>query len=90
MNYDALKVVIRTQEKFISATLELDSKRAFAIIHESRTNNPKEDHGEERMELDVQFLEKISETEYFYKTLVDYPVASRSKPARLSRPTRAL
>ena len=82
MNFDALKVVIRTQDKFISARLELESERAFAVIYESGTQDTKEVVGRERMELDTRFLQKMNEIEYLYKTQVELPESSRSRPVR--------
>ena len=85
MNFDALKVVIRTQDKFISARLELESQRAFAVIYESGTQDTKEVVGRERMELDTQFLQKMNDTEYLYKAQVELPESSRSGPVRKLR-----
>jgi len=77
MNFDALTVVLRTQDKFISARLELDNQRAFAVIYESKTVDPKPVDGRERMELDTQFLQKMNDTEYLYKTQVELPMSGR-------------
>ena len=82
MNFDALKVVIRTQDRFISAKLELESQRAFAVIYESETKDAKEVVGDERMELDTQFLQKMNDTEYLYKAQIELPERARSGPVR--------
>ena len=86
MNFDALKVVIRTQDRFISARLELESQRAFAVIYESETRDTKAVVGSERLELDTQFLQKMNDTEYLYKTQIELPMPGRSG---LVRPVKA-
>jgi len=86
MNFDALTVVLRTQDKFISARLELDSQRAFAVICESEATDTKQAAGAERMELDTQFLQKMNDTEYLYKTQIELPMPGRSG---LVRPVKA-
>jgi len=77
MNFDALTVVLRTQDKFISARLELDNQRAFAVIYESKPLDTKPVGGRERMELDTQFLQKMNDTEYLYKTQIELPMPGR-------------
>jgi len=84
MNFDAIRVVFRTKDKFISARLELECQRAFAVILENAPQGPKEVAGQERMEMDVGFLQKISEYEYLYKKLVELPEPCRSMPARFN------
>jgi hypothetical protein len=78
MNFNTLKVVVRTEDTFISLRLELESQRAFAVIYEDGTKNTKDVIGKERMELDVRFLQEISESEYLYKQLVELPGPSRA------------
>src|ERR1035441_9507549 len=80
MNFDELKVVFRTNDKFISARLELECQRAFAVIFENELKDPKDVIVKERMELDVRFLQKINESEYLYKKLVELPKWPRSGP----------
>ncbi|MFZ0829324.1 MAG: hypothetical protein WAO02_18085 [Verrucomicrobiia bacterium] len=77
-------MVIRTQDKFISAGLELECQRAFAVIFENELKDPKTLIRRERMELDVLFLRKMNEFEYLYKKLVELPERSRSTPVRLN------
>jgi len=85
MNFDGIKVVFRTKDKFISARLELECQRAFAVIYEGMPEEPKEMAGQERMEMDVRFLQKINESEYLYQKLVELPEPGRS-PAMLFNP----
>ena len=80
MNFDGIKVVFRTKDKFTSARLELECQRAFAVIFEGTPENPKEMAGQERMEMDVRFLRKINESEYLYQKLVELPEPVRSLP----------
>jgi len=77
MNFNTLKVVVRTEDTFISLRLELESQRAFAVIYEAGTKDTKDGIGKERMELDVRFLQEINESEYLYKKLVELPKLSR-------------
>ncbi len=84
MNSERLKVVFRTNDTFLSARLELECQRAFAVIFENETRNPKAVAGPERMEMDIRFLQKINESEYLYQKLVDLPERSRSGPARIA------
>jgi ethanolamine utilization cobalamin adenosyltransferase len=85
MNFDELKVVFRTNDKFISARLELECQRAFAVIFENELKDPKDVIVKERMELDVRFLQKINESEYLYKQLVELPGSSRAGRVMLNR-----
>jgi len=78
MNFNTLRVVVRTEDTFISLGLELESQRAFAVIDEAGTTDTNDVAGRERMELDVRFLQEISESEYLYKQLVELPGPSRS------------
>ena len=78
MNVDGFRVIIRARDTFISARLELESQRAFAVIYDSRLSDAKEVAGRERMEIDVQFLQQITESEYLYKKVVELPEPSRS------------
>ena len=78
MNFDGLKVVFRTNDKFISARLQLECQRAFAVVFESRNRDSKGDADEEKMEMDPRFLQKINEYEYLYQQLVELP--ERSQP----------
>jgi len=80
MNFDELKVVFRTEGTFISAGLELESQRAFAVISIYGPKDTKDVIGRERMELDVLFLQKINESEYLYKKLVELPKWSHFGP----------
>jgi hypothetical protein len=77
MNFEGLKVVFRTEGTFISAGLELESQRAFAVISIYGPKDTKDVIGKERMELDVLFLQKMNESEYLYKKLVELPKLSR-------------
>ncbi|MGA2686021.1 MAG: hypothetical protein ABSF51_13310 [Verrucomicrobiota bacterium] len=61
--------------------MELESQRAFAVIYDSRLDDAKEVVGRERMEIDVRFLQQITESEYLYKKLVELPEPDRSVPA---------
>ena len=80
MNCDGLKVVLRIRAAFVSATLELESQRAFAVISICGTKDAKAVIGRERVELDVRFLQKMNESEYLYKKLVELPKWSRFGP----------
>jgi hypothetical protein len=80
MNVDGLKVVIRARNTFISARLELESQRAFAVIYDCGLNDAKEVAGRERMEIDIRFLQQITGSEYLYKKLVELPEPGRSGP----------
>ncbi len=84
MNLDGIKVVFRTQDKFISARLEIECQRAFAVIFENELPDAKEVAGQERMEMDIRFLQKINESEYLYKQLVELPKRRRSTPVRFN------
>ena len=84
MNCDGLKVVLRIRAAFVSATLELESQRAFAVISICGTKDAKAVIGRERVELDVRFLQKMNESEYLYKKLVELPTPDRTGPARLN------
>jgi len=85
MNFDGLRVVIRAEHTFISARLELESQRAFAVIYDDRLKDTKEVPVRKRMEIDVQFLQQITESEYLYKKLVELPGPGRSGPMLLNR-----
>lgn len=80
MNFGELKVVFRTEGTFISAGLELESQRAFAVKSIYGTKDPMDVIGRERMELDVLFLQKMNESEYLYKKLVELPKWSHFGP----------
>jgi hypothetical protein len=80
MNFEGLKVVFRIEGTFISAGLELESQRAFAVISIYGPKDTKNVIGKERMELDVLFLQKMNESEYLYKKLVELPKLSRFGP----------
>jgi hypothetical protein len=80
MNFEGLKVVFRTEGTFISAGLELESQRAFAVIFIYGPRGTKDVIGKERMEIDVRFLQKMNESEYFYKKLVELPKLSHFRP----------
>jgi hypothetical protein len=80
MNVDGFKVIIRARNTFISARLELESQRAFAVIYDHGLNDAKEVVGEERMEIDFRFLQQITGSEYLYKKLVELPEPARSVP----------
>ena len=84
MNFDELTVVFRTNDKFISARLELECQRAFAVIFENELKDPKDVIVKERMEFDVRFLQKINESEYLYKKLVELPKWTRSGPVKFN------
>jgi hypothetical protein len=85
MNVDGFRVIIRARNTFISARLELESQRAFAVIYDSRLNDAREVAARERMEIDVRFLQQITESEYLYQKLVDLPEPSRSGPVTFNR-----
>jgi len=78
MNIDGFRVIIRARNTFISARLELESQRAFAVIYDYALNDAREVVGRERMEMDVRFLGKITESEYLYKKVVELPEPGRS------------
>ena len=80
MNADGFRVIIRARNTFISARLELESQQAFAVINDRGPNDAKEVAGRERMEIDVRFLQQITESEYLYKKLVELPEPNRSRP----------
>lgn len=85
MNLDELKVVIRAKGSFVSARLELESQRAFAVICDFGLKDTKAVATEERVEIDVQFLQQITESEYLYKKLVELPERGRSGPVMFNR-----
>jgi|ERR1700690_308717 len=85
MNNDGLRVVFRTDARFVSAGLELENHQAFAVISVSGAMDTKAVIGRERMELDVLFLQKINESEYLYKKLVEIPEPGRSGPEMVNR-----
>ena len=85
MNYDGLRVVFRTRATFLSARLELESQRAFAVISEYGPEDTKDIIGRKRMELDVLLLQKMNESEYLYKKLVDLPEPGQSGPVMVNR-----
>jgi hypothetical protein len=78
MNVDGFRVIIRARNTFISAGLELESQRAFAVIYECGLNDAREVVGRERMEIDVRFLQQITESEYLYKKVVEFPEPGRA------------
>jgi hypothetical protein len=78
MNADGFRVIIRARNTFISAGLELESQRAFAVIYVYGPNATQEVVGRERMEIDVRFLQQITESEYLYKQLIELPEPGRS------------
>jgi hypothetical protein len=80
MNVDGFRVIIRARNTFISAGLELESQRAFAVIYDSSLDDAREVVGRERMEIDVRFLQQITESEYLYKKVVELPEPGRSRP----------
>jgi len=80
MNIDGFRVVIRARNTFISARLELENQRAFAVIYDCVLDDAKEVVGRERMEMDVRFLQKITESEYLYQKVVELPEPGRSAP----------
>lgn len=84
MNFEGIKVVFRTGDKFISARLELECERAFAVIFENEPRPPQEAPGRDRMEMDVRFLRKINESEYLYQKLFELPEPGRPGPVRLN------
>jgi hypothetical protein len=73
MKPDKLKVVVRTEHTLISTRLEIEGQQAFAVLYVYGPKGTNEVVGEERMELDVQFLQKINELEYLYKKQVELP-----------------
>jgi hypothetical protein len=97
MNVDGFRVIIRARNTFISARLELESQRAFAVIYDCGPNDAKEVVGRERMEMDVRFLQKITESEYLYEKVVELPeprrfgsmTCNRESGTDLSRPGAA-
>jgi hypothetical protein len=82
MNDDGLKVVFRIRATFVSAGLELESQRAFAVISIYGPKEAKDGIGGERVELDVRFLQQINKSEYLYQKLVELPIPGRSGPER--------
>ena len=89
MNFNTLKVVVLTEDTFISLELELEYQRAFAVLFEDRTKDTQDVIGKERIELDVRFLQEINESEYLYKQLVELPGRSRSRRMMLNRDSRS-
>ncbi|HLX94509.1 MAG TPA: hypothetical protein VKU37_02070 [Verrucomicrobiae bacterium] len=85
MNVDGFRVIIRARNTFFSARLELESQRAFAVIYDSRLNDAKEVVGRDRMEIDVRFLQQITESEYLYKKVVELPEPIHSRLMTLNR-----
>lgn len=85
MNVDGFRVIIRARNTFISARLELESQRAFAVIYDSGLNDAREVVGKERMEIDVRFLQQITESEYLYEKLVELPEPGCFGPVRFNR-----
>jgi len=77
MSFKGLKVVIRADGTFISATLVLESQRAFAVLSDNGLEDAKNVASQERMEIDVGFLQQITESEYLYKKLVELPEPNR-------------
>jgi len=49
MNVDGFRVIIRAWNTFISARLEFENQRAFAVTYDSRLNDAKEVVGRARM-----------------------------------------
>jgi len=89
MNCDGLKVVFRTKATFVSAGLELESQRAFAMISVSRPDDAQFDvTGRERMELDVRFLQQMNKSEYLYKKVVELPGPDRFRPVTANDESR--
>jgi hypothetical protein len=87
MNFDGLKVVIRAENTFISARLERESQRVFAVICYFGLQDTKDAIGEERVEIDVRFLQQITESEYLYQKLVERPEPGRRGPVMFERET---
>jgi len=85
MNVDGFRVIIRARNTFISAGLELESQRAFAVIYDCGLNDAREVVGRERMEIDVEFLQQITESEYLYKKVVELPEPGRSRQITFNR-----
>jgi hypothetical protein len=85
MNVNGFRVIIRARNTFISAGLELESQRAFAVIYDSSLDDAKEVVGRERMEIDVRFLQQITESEYLYQKVVELPEPGRPRPVVCSQ-----
>jgi hypothetical protein len=76
MNTDSQKVMFRTRTEFITARLEFERGRAFAVLYEYGPKGTKEVIKSERLELDVQFLEKINSNlgaDFLYQKEVELP-----------------
>jgi hypothetical protein len=76
MNVPELKVTFRTTTNLITARLEFDGTRPFAVICEYGPKGSPEVIKSERMELDPAFLEKIDPklgADYLYKKEVTLP-----------------
>jgi hypothetical protein len=70
MNLEAQKVMIPTKNAVITARLEFERGRAFAVINEYGVKGTPETIMPERLELDVKFLEKMNPSlgaDYIYK-----------------------
>lgn len=69
-------VMFRTRGEIINARLEFNGNRAFAVLYEYGSTGTKEVIGEERVELDVQFLQKMNPAhgaDFLYKKEIELP-----------------
>jgi hypothetical protein len=85
MDSNGLKVVIRAENTFLSARLELESQGAFAVIYADGFEDTRDFPGRKRVEIDVRFLQQITDSEYLYKMPVDLPEPGCSGPVPFNR-----
>ena len=84
MSCNAVTVMFRADNTFSLASLELETQRAFAVVNLYGPDGTRDVIGRERLEMDVQFLQKVNESEYLYKKIVDLPPRSQSRPVMFS------
>lgn len=80
MNTNIRQVKFRTKDNLHTARLVFERQKAFAVLDESGQKGSADIAGEERIELDARFLEKIdSDTgeSWFYKKEVHLPEPGR-------------
>ena len=79
MNSPALKVMFSVGKELRIARLVFKHKRAFAVLHQLEPRHTKVIGVDERIELDVECLEKMNPAlgaDYFYRNKVESPKAS--------------
>jgi hypothetical protein len=77
MNFDGQKVMIRTTcGKIITARIETDRQRVFAVLYEYGPKNSDEVIKTERLELDKEFLRDLTSVNgvsLIYKKEIELP-----------------